>query len=206
MDRTDQYTPTDPRWAPLDEALRDHCCADDKERRDVALIRAFLRQHPGDAHLRSQSAGHLTGSAFVLDAAGAQVLLLHHRRLDRWLQPGGHGEGELEPRLIALREVEEETGLAAAQLRAFPDARILDVDVHAIPARPGEPEHLHLDLRYGFIAAGGALPRLSEESKALRWVPLQATLPDADAALIRALCKLGRVSGASSPAPAGGAP
>src|SRR5205823_251006 len=66
------------------------------------------------------------------------VLLLHHGRLDRWLQPGGHGEGERDPRVIALRELEEETGLRG--LRPFPDARILDVDVHLIPARPGEPE------------------------------------------------------------------
>jgi 8-oxo-dGTP pyrophosphatase MutT (NUDIX family) len=183
-------SPPPARFAALDAALRDHPCADEKERADVRLIRDFLRAHPDDAHLRAQQAGHLTGSAFVLDNARAHVLLLHHRRLDRWLQPGGHGEGETDPRQIALREVEEETGLAAADLRPFPDERLLDVDVHAIPARPGEPEHLHLDLRYAFVARPGAEARLSHESKGLRWVPLGEPLRDADAALRRALAKL----------------
>ena len=183
-------TPPPARWAALDEALRAHACADAKETSDVELIRRFLRAFPDDAHLRARLEGHLTGSGFVLDAAKERVLLLHHRRLDRWLQPGGHGEGETDPRLTALREVEEETGLAAADLKPFPDEKILDVDVHSIPARPGEPEHLHLDLRYGFIAREGAEPRVSEESKALRWVPLHAPLPDGDASMKRALRKL----------------
>ena len=194
MAPADPLPPPDPRWASLDETLRRHPCADAKEERDVATIRAFLRQHPSDAHLRSQRAGHLTGSGFVLDAEGKHVLLLHHRRLDRWLQPGGHGEGETDPRLVALREVEEETGLGTASLLPFPSPALLDVDVHAIPARPDEPEHLHLDLRYGFQAAAGAQARLSEESKALRWVPLEEALPDADSSLVRALRKLGRRS------------
>ena len=178
------------RFSALDAALRDHACADEKEQADARLIRDFLRAHPDDAHLRAQLAGHLTGSSFVLDHARAHVLLLHHRRLDRWLQPGGHGEGETEPRLIALREVEEETGLGAADLTPFPDEKLLDVDVHLIPARPGEPAHLHLDLRYGFVARPGAEPRVSDESKGLRWVKLGEPLADADPSLRRALRKL----------------
>lgn len=176
----------------LDQELAAHVCADAKELADVRLVRAFLEDHPLDAHLRSQQLGHLTGSAFVLDAARACVLLLHHRRLDRWLQPGGHGEGETEPRLIALRELEEETGLAASDVLPFPDERILDVDVHRIPARPGEPEHAHLDVRYGFVARDGASPRLSHESRELRWVRLDALPADADESLRRAVRKLSR--------------
>jgi 8-oxo-dGTP pyrophosphatase MutT (NUDIX family) len=177
-------------WTALDMALGAHMCADERERADVAFIREFLRRHAADAHLRTQLEGHLTGSAFVLDASKSRVLLLHHRRLDRWLQPGGHGEGEADPRLIALREVEEETGLPRSALRAFPDERILDVDVHRIPARAGEPEHAHLDLRYGFVAGEGAQARVSQESRALKWVPLDAPPADADASLRRALGKL----------------
>jgi 8-oxo-dGTP pyrophosphatase MutT (NUDIX family) len=109
--------------------------------------------------------------------------LLHHGRLGRWLQPGGHGEGEVDPRLIALREVEEETGLT--DLSPFPDERLLDVDVHLIPARPGEQEHPHLDLRYGFLARPGAVPRISSESRELRWFPLGALSAEADASLRR---------------------
>ena len=177
---------------PFSKLLADlaaHVAADEKEARDVAFVRAFVLEHPDDAHLRSQLAGHLTGSGFVLDATRTQVLLLHHGKLHRWLQPGGHGEGETEPRLVALREIEEETGLT--DLAPFPDQRLLDVDVHPIPARPGEPAHLHLDLRYGFSARPGAAPRLSHESRELGWFPLDAPPPDADPSLRRALRKLG---------------
>ena len=182
MDRID--------WSILDEELAKHACADDKERQDVRFIRDFLARHPADAHLRAQLLGHLTASGFVLDHARAHVLLLHHGRLNRWLQPGGHGEGETEPRLIARREVEEETGLR--DLEPFPDARLLDVDVHRIPARPGEPAHDHLDLRYGFIAERDAQARISEESRALKWVPLDALPSDADPSLRRAVAKLNK--------------
>lgn len=184
MDRID--------WSQLDAQLAGHACADEKEARDVAFVRAFLREHPGDAHLRSQLAGHLTGSGFVLDADRTRVLLLHHRRLDRWLQPGGHGEGETDPRRIALREIEEETGLTG--LVPLSDG-LFDVDVHPIPARPGEPAHAHLDLRYAFVAPPGAEPRLSHESHALRWFPLDDLPADADASLLRALRKLGSAPG-----------
>ena len=73
------------QWTALDAQLAAHACADEKEARDVAFVRAFLRAHPADAHLRSQPEGHLTGSGFVLDATRTRVLLLHHGKLDRWL-------------------------------------------------------------------------------------------------------------------------
>ena len=175
-------------WSKLDAQLAAHACADEKERRDVAFIREFLRAHPGDAHLKTQLLGHLTGSGFVLDATRTKLLLLHHGRLDRWLQPGGHGEGETDPRQIALREIEEETGLR--DLVPLGEG-IFDVDVHGIPERPLEPAHLHLDLRYAFVAAASAAPRLSHESRALQWFALDALPGDADASLRRAIRKLG---------------
>jgi 8-oxo-dGTP pyrophosphatase MutT (NUDIX family) len=179
-----------PDWSHLFAQLDAHRAADDKEARDVAFIRAFLVRHPDDAHLRSQPEGHLTGSAFILDAARERVLLLHHRKLGRWLQPGGHGEGEIDPREIALREIEEETGLTGTGLLPCPDPRILDVDVHGIPARPGEPAHAHLDLRYGFVAGVGAAPRVSSESRELRWFSVDSLPPGCDGPLRRAVRKL----------------
>jgi 8-oxo-dGTP pyrophosphatase MutT (NUDIX family) len=181
----------DTRWKLLDAQLESHLSADEKEAGDVAFIRSFLRAHPEDAHLRSQLAGHLTGSGFVLDSTRAKVLLLHHGKLNRWLQPGGHGEGETDPRQIALREIEEETGLSSADLEPFPDEKLLDVDVHPIPARKGEPAHDHLDLRYGFVARPGARPRLSPESRDLRWFELDRLPPGVDDSVHRAVRKLG---------------
>jgi 8-oxo-dGTP pyrophosphatase MutT (NUDIX family) len=178
-------------WSRLTAELDAHRCADEKELLDLAFVREFLRRHPADAHLRAQAEGHLTGSGFVFDAPREKVLLLHHRKLDRWLQPGGHGEGETDPRLIALREIEEETGISPRDLLPFPDRRLLDLDVHWIPARQNEPAHRHLDLRYGFIARVGVRAKVSEESRELRWFPPQALPAGADASLRRAVRKLG---------------
>jgi len=76
--------------------------------------------------------------------------LIHHRKLDRWLQPGGHADGEGNLARVAVTEVQEETGLSdmTLLLPAF------DVDIHLIPARPGEPEHVHLDLRFAVVVSG----------------------------------------------------
>jgi 8-oxo-dGTP pyrophosphatase MutT (NUDIX family) len=135
----------------------------------LATILAFVTAH-ADPFDRRIPDGHLTGSAFVFTPDGRRVLLLHHRKLDRWLQPGGHADaGEADGAEVALREAREETGIA--ELRLHPDApRPLDVDVHAIPARGSERAHLHLDLRYVVMASeSAALLRSAKETNALRW-------------------------------------
>ena len=88
--------------------------------------------------------GHITGSAWVVDIAGNRVLLADHAKLGRWLQPGGHSDGDPDTLAVALREAREESGL---DVRALDDA-IFDIDVHRIPARGDEPAHLHFDVRF----------------------------------------------------------
>jgi 8-oxo-dGTP pyrophosphatase MutT (NUDIX family) len=130
---------------------------------------AFVRSHP-DCLVRSCPEGHITGSAWILSADHRRVLLTHHRKLDRWLQLGGHSDGESDPRQVALREAQEESGLA--RFRFLPetsDPLPLDLDVHPIPAHGGEPAHLHLDVRFLRVADAGQELRASEESKDLRW-------------------------------------
>jgi 8-oxo-dGTP pyrophosphatase MutT (NUDIX family) len=139
-------------------------------------VLGFVDAHD-DALLRSCQDGHLTGSAAVVDAAGERVLLLHHRKLDRWLQPGGHADGDGDLAAVAAREVCEETGLTGDLERPA-----IDVDVHAIPARPGEPAHLHLDLRFRVRIDASAVPVANHESHGLRWVSL-AEVDDPDLAL-----------------------
>jgi len=161
--------PDDP-VAALARSLQAHGCADEEERRDRDRIVDFLGRH-ADPFDRRIPEGHLTGSAIIVSPSGDRVLLLHHRKLDRWLQPGGHADpGEATGEEVALRESVEETGLRALALH--PTApRPLDVDVHDIPSRTDEPAHEHLDLRYLVVAPDPAVlsPRV-EELNALRWV------------------------------------
>ncbi len=124
-----------------------------------------------DCLLRSCAPGHITASAWIWSADRQSCLLTHHRKLDRWLQLGGHVDGEARVHFAALREAQEESGMHRFDLLA-PAAEIapLDLDVHTIPARKDEPEHLHWDVRFLFCCAPGQELVLSSESKALRWV------------------------------------
>jgi 8-oxo-dGTP pyrophosphatase MutT (NUDIX family) len=177
-------------YAALADALRRHAPADAAEARDRERILAFVlrHEHPFDRRILE---GHLTGSAITVCADGSRVLLLHHRKLDRWLQPGGHGDpGEATGEEVALREALEESGIRGLALH--PTARRpLDVDVHDIPARGSEPAHEHLDLRYLVVAPPDAVvsPDLAElhEIRWVAWDEVETLFPDHG--LRRALAK-----------------
>src|SRR6185503_8437909 len=138
-----------------------------------ATMLAFAADHP-DALWRTCEAGHFTGSALVVDATAEQVLLLFHTKLQRWLQPGGHLDGDANLPASALREASEETGIEG--LRVVVPA--IDLDIHEFRAA-GEPSHLHLDARYLVLAPPGAQVRGNHESEALRWATLDE-LPGLD--------------------------
>ena len=130
---------------------------------------AFVDAHP-DCCERSLLQGHMTGSAWILDRDFRRVLLTHHRKLNRWLQPGGHADGEADILGVALREAREESGLLSI---CIVESVPFDVDIHVIPARGQEPEHKHYDVRFLFQADGNEAFHVSEESHALAWVSLQ---------------------------------
>lgn len=113
--------------------------------------------------------GHVTGSAWILDSSGQFVLLMHHRKLDRWFQPGGHCDGDSNVMAVALKEAIEETG--AKDIKAVNDY-IFDVDVHKIPERKDIPAHLHYDIRFLFTADKDSPLLINEESNDLAWVEL----------------------------------
>jgi len=131
----------------------------------IDLFDAFL--HSGTTVFeRSHVIGHFTGSAWVVSADGKRVLLTHHRKLDRWLQPGGHADGDDDLARVALREAQEETGLAGVRLQ---DGEIFDLDRHLIPARKSDPDHWHYDVRYVVRAGADERFAVSEESHDLVW-------------------------------------
>jgi 8-oxo-dGTP pyrophosphatase MutT (NUDIX family) len=132
-------------------------------------FRAFVAAHP-DCFERSCVPGHVTGSAWLVSHDETRFLLTHHRKLGRWLQLGGHSDGDPDTAAVALREATEESGIAGLTLAAV-DGRVqpLDLDAHAIPARGAEPAHVHYDVRFLVRAPAGAVVTISAESLALRW-------------------------------------
>ena len=137
---------------------------DPKQAEDRIRILEFLDQHQDALH-RSCLSGHLTASCLLLDANRQRVLLHHHRKLNLWLQFGGHADGEGDLAAVAQRELIEESGITPAEFASSP----FDIDIHPIPAHKDEPAHAHLDVRYLAIAPSGAEFVVSSESKALRW-------------------------------------
>lgn len=160
----------DPRLAPSEDlavAAAHLAAADissDESRRHRDEIVAFLAGN-GDAAHRSNTTGHLTGSGLVVEATGERTLLMLHRKLGRWFQPGGHADGDTNLPAVALKEATEETGVDGLAV-VVP---AIDVDVHEVRP-PKEGPHLHLDTRYLVLAPPGALEHANEESLALRWV------------------------------------
>ncbi|MEN1679455.1 MAG: NUDIX hydrolase [Planctomycetota bacterium] len=141
----------------------------------VDRIRRLVEGHP-DCFERTCRPGHITGSAWVLSSDGAHCLLLHHKKLGRWLQPGGHADGDPNALAVALREAEEESGISG--LLPVGDAALptpIDLDVHLIPERrTGDGElvesaHEHHDIRWLLVAPEGTQPVVSDESHAVRW-------------------------------------
>jgi 8-oxo-dGTP pyrophosphatase MutT (NUDIX family) len=140
----------------------------------VAQFSDFLQSHPS-VFERSHVQGHFTGSAWLVSADGERVLLMHHRKLDRWLQPGGHADGDTNLARVALREAQEETGVTGLRV----EGGIFDIDRHRIPARANEPEHWHYDVRYVVRAGTDDRFTINEESQALAWRPVAEIADDA---------------------------
>lgn len=134
----------------------------------VARFRQFVEGH-GECFERHFTEGHITGSAWIVDRTGTRTLLTHHRKLDRWLQPGGHADGDPDVLEVALSEALEETGLDSL---VPVSTEIFDLDIHPIPARGSDPEHFHYDVRFLLRDAGAGDYTVSEESHDLAWVSL----------------------------------
>lgn len=147
------------------------CDAQDNDCRE--RFAGFVRKHD-NCFERSLEVGHVTGAAWLVDPTGCRVLLTHHRKLNCWLQLGGHADGDPDVLNVALREAEEESGIADI---AVVQPSIFDLDIHTIPAYGGVPAHEHYDVRFLLQARSEDRLIVSDESNDLAWF----TVADLDA-------------------------
>ncbi|HEX6224583.1 MAG TPA: NUDIX hydrolase [Chryseolinea sp.] len=153
------------------------------------FVRQFLQLlNHADAFQRNHLPGHITGSSWILDQSRQDVLLVHHGTLNKWLQPGGHADGEENVLNVALREAQEETGLRDFRLL---QNGIFDLDIHPIPARSGFPEHLHFDIRFLLAADRSQQIVVSDESHDVAWFPLRKLTTLNNPSLTRMASKVG---------------
>lgn len=151
----------------------------------LSLIQNYKHKFPGEVAMpqrleqfvrdneecfeRTLIIGHVTGSAWIVDQHDEKTLLTHHRKLNKWLQPGGHADGDNLVSRVAMREAREESGLGGLSLVS---KEIFDIDIHLIPARNNEPRHYHYDCRFLIRCTGDETYSVSDESHDLAWIPL----------------------------------
>jgi 8-oxo-dGTP pyrophosphatase MutT (NUDIX family) len=169
--------------------ITQHRTADEKEAADRARMLDYARTLR-DPFSRSELPAHFTASALVVDPRGERVCMIHHKKLERWLQPGGHFETDDggDAAAAALREAREETSLEVRL--SNPDGVPIDLDIHVIPGRPEMPTHEHLDVRFLLHATDVSARFDPAESLGIRFMPWEDALTVAgDSALIRLLSK-----------------
>lgn len=122
------------------------------------------------AFTRNNLEAHFTASAWILSPNTNEVLLIHHKKLDKWLQPGGHADGETDLEKVARKEAKEETGHDILHLVSN---NIFDLDIHLIPQNKGIPEHDHYDVRFAYFCENKEITKINFESKDFQWVKLE---------------------------------
>ncbi len=153
---------------PLLRLLNDYRYRHPDEADVVQRFRTFVESHP-DCFERRLTVGHVTGSAWLVDRAGTHVLLTHHRKLDLWIQLGGHADGNPDPLAVALEEAREESGLGDLEPMG---EDVFDLAIHDIPAIGDEPAHQHYDVRFALRVTGSECYTVSRESHDLAWVEI----------------------------------
>ncbi len=161
--------------------LHNHTPQDANELAMTKATLAFVEQN-ANCFDRSLLSGHVTASALIVSPDRQWVVLIHHRKLNRWFQPGGHADGISDVATVAMQEAREETGLTNLRFVQNSDLLpvIFDVDVHTIPARTDVPAHLHYDIRF-LVQADPKEPfKQNHETNDIRWFTLSMAMQYAD--------------------------
>lgn len=145
-------------------------------------IIAFVQEHP-DCFERTLTIGHVTASSWLLNKAGDKALLMHHAKLNQWMQLGGHCDGDADVLAVAIKEAQEESGI----MDIVPvSTDIFDLDVHFIPATSKEAAHYHYDVRFLLQVVGDADFVRNHESHDMRWFgAMRDQLPTAQLSVVR---------------------
>jgi 8-oxo-dGTP pyrophosphatase MutT (NUDIX family) len=151
---------------------------------ESATVDQFLAllDEAGNPFARQQLHAHFTAGCWLVSADGERILMTHHRKLQRWLQLGGHADGDTDMAQVALMEAQEESGLSGLQLEG---QAIFDLDRHWIPESGDVPGHWHYDVRYVIRAGASEDVVVSEESLDLAWRPIAAMVADPDQSMAR---------------------
>jgi len=145
-----------------------------------------------DCFLRSCRAGHFTASAFLLNKEKSHALLMHHTKLDKWMQLGGHCDGDADLLNVAIKEAREESGIHSIKPVSL---EIFDLDIHLIPPRKEEGEHCHFDIRFLLYVHDSSKFQKNHESKELRWIDINSTsLPSKERSVIRMFEKVRKIN------------
>ncbi len=152
----------------LIEALESYDTIFDVEASFIPRFKSLLANFP-NCYNRSLLTGHITASVWIIDDIGSHTLLLKHKKLNRWLQPGGHADGDENVVTVALKEAREETGLNNIKIVGN---KLFDMDIHMIPARSNVPDHFHYDLRFLMVADKKERIKLNNESIDFAWISM----------------------------------
>lgn len=142
---------------------------------EMAFVRRsvdYIEQHE-DCFYRELMPAHVTGSAWVVNPDRSRVLMMHHKKLNQWFQPGGHADGDADIVRVALKETEEETGINAEHIKLV-DGSIFDVDIHTIAPYGNDPEHRHIDVRFLLEVDDSLAVPGNDESHDVLWIDLLA--------------------------------
>ncbi|MCC2646096.1 MAG: family hydrolase [Rickettsiaceae bacterium] len=159
----------------LKKLLQDYNPSDNDEIGAKQKMLSFLEEN-SNCFERSCPKGHFTASSWLLNQTGDKALLMHHAKFDKWMQLGGHCDGDSNILQVAIKEAQEESGIN--EIIALSD-EIFDIDIHHTPATPKEQEHYHFDIRFLLQINPTSQETIIQnaESKDLKWFGEEDILP-----------------------------